>query len=218
MISLFLVSIFPGVLWVWYFYKKDKYDPEPRKLIVRDFIWGMIIVLPVSVLEAPFSNLLTSQTPLFVLFFATIFIVGLLEEGAKSYLVYVFHYRHPEFDEPLDGIIYGVTVGLGFAAFENLVYTMLYGYQVGLVRAILTSLAHASFTGIFGYFIARAKMKSKKRLVIYGYFLVSLIHGLYDFLIIGQIIGLLSTIIIVFTLQVYLALLIKKMVKISPFK
>lgn len=144
--------------------------------------------------------------------------MGILEEGAKSFLVYILHYQHPEFNEPLDGIIYGVTIGLGFAAFENLFYTLLYGYQVGLVRAVLTSLAHASFSGIFGYFLGRAKMESKKSLLIYGFLLVSLIHGLYDFLIIGQIIGLFSTVIIISVLQVYLALLIKKMVKISPFK
>jgi RsiW-degrading membrane proteinase PrsW (M82 family) len=162
--SLIIVSILPGILWVWYFYKKDIFDPEPKHLIIRDFIWGILAVFPASYLEAPFSDYLSSQTSLLTLFFSTILIVGVIEEGAKSLVVYILHYNHPDFNEALDGIIYGVTVGLGFAAFENLFYTMLYGYQVGLSRAVLTSLAHASFTGIFGYFLGQAKMNDNKSL------------------------------------------------------
>ncbi|MFW5999308.1 MAG: PrsW family intramembrane metalloprotease [Halanaerobiaceae bacterium] len=217
-LTLFFVSILPGILWVWYFYKKDIYDPEPKQLIVRDFIMGMVIVLPVSLLEEPFGGLLTPGTPLPVLFFATIFIVGIIEEGAKSLIVYRFHYRHPEFDEPIDGMIYGITVGLGFAAAENLFYTMIYGYQVGLTRAVLTSLAHASFTGIFGYFLSRARREKNKYLIPAGYFLVSVIHGIYNFLIIGNIVSFYITMGIILALQLYLASLLQQMSEISPFK
>ncbi|MFW6238470.1 MAG: PrsW family intramembrane metalloprotease [Halanaerobiales bacterium] len=213
-----MVSILPGILWVWYFYKKDIYDPEPKPLIIRDFILGMIIVVPVSLLEEPFSGLLTSATPLPVLFLSTIFIVGILEEGAKSLIVYRLHYKHPEFDEPIDGIIYGITVGLGFAAAENLFYTMIYGYQVGLTRAVLTSLAHASFTGIFGYFLSRARSENNIKLIPLGYILVSVIHGIYNFLIIGNIVSFYITVGIILALQLYLASLLRQMADISPFR
>ena len=178
----------------------------------------MGVVIPVGLLESPFGNLLTPTTPLPILFFSTIFIVGLLEEGAKSLVVYGLHFDHPDFDEPVDGIIYGVTVGLGFAAFENLFYTIIYGYRVGLIRAVLTSLAHAAFTGIFGYYLARAKQEKNNMLIWSGFFLVSLLHGIYDFLIIGNIIGFYMTVLIIIVLQVYLASLIRQMTNISPFK
>lgn len=213
-----MVSILPGILWVWYFYKKDKYDPEPKRLIIRDFLWGMFIVFPVSLLEAPFGNFLKPDTPLITLFIAMILIVGLFEEGAKSLLVYRFHYKHPEFNESLDGIIYGVTVGLGFAAFENLFYTVLYGYKVGLVRAVVTSLIHASFTGIFGYFLGQAKMKDNRSLIISGFILVTVLHGLYDFLLISNIIGLFSAVLIVIVLQLIITRLINITLKESPFR
>ena len=178
----------------------------------------MFAVFPASYLEAPFSNLLSPQTPLTTLFLSTILIVGIIEEGAKSLIVYIFHYNHPAFNEALDGIIYGVTVGLGFAAFENLFYTVLYGYQVGITRAVLTSLAHASFTGIFGYYLGQAKMNDNKSLIVLGYIAVSILHGLYDFLVIGKIIGPLFTIGIIAALYLYLAGLIKKTTVESPFR
>lgn len=218
LLKLFLVSILPGLLWVWYFYRQDRYDPEPKSLILRDFIWGMIIVLPASLLESPFGAFLSAQTPLLMLLLGTIFVVGLIEEGLKSYVVYRLHFDHPEFDEPVDGIIYGIIVGLGFAAFENLVYTVIYGYQVGLVRAVLTSLAHASFTGIFGYYLSRAKIMADSSLIVRGIILVSLLHGIYDFLVIGGFMGLITIVIVIAILQIYLASLIKGASEKSPFK
>lgn len=217
-IELFAVSILPGILWVWYFYQKDKHDPEPTKLIVRDFIWGLLLVFPAGILEAPFGSLLTSQTPLFILLFSSIFIVGFIEEGIKSYAVYKLHYKHPEFDEPIDGIIYGITLGLGFAAFENLFYTIIFGSRVGLVRAVLTSLAHASFTGIFGFYLGRAQNEDNRTLIWFGFFLVAILHGVYDFLVIGGFLNIFTTVAVIALLQVYLAFLLKKTANKSPFK
>lgn len=218
LVNLFFVSIFPGIIWVWYFYRQDRYDPEPKKLIIRDFIYGILIVFPVSLIESPFSGMISPETPLLTLLFGTIFVVGFVEEGAKSYVVYKLHYNHPSFDEPVDGIIYGVTVGLGFAAFENLFYTMMYGYQVGLIRAVLTNLAHASFTGIFGYYLSRAKQQNSRYHIWFGYILVSLLHGIYDFLVIGGFMGMVHTILIILILQLYLASLIRGATRNSPFK
>ncbi len=152
------------------------------------------------------------------IFFASIFVVGLIEEGAKAYIVYKFHYNHPEFNERIDGIIYGVTVGLGFAAAENLFYTIIYGYQVGIMRAFITTLAHASFTGIFGYFLGRAKIEKRSFCIIIGLGLAILLHGLYDFLIISNIIGFNYTIAIIIALQILLAYLIENLLDKSPFK
>lgn len=217
-LTLFIVSILPGILWVWYFYKKDRYDPEPKLLIVRDFILGLLVVIPVSYIEAPFSGFLENPGSLLTLFLASVFVVGLVEEGAKSLIVYFLHFDHPEFNESIDGIIYGVTVGLGFAAAENLFYTIMYGYRVGIVRAFLTTLAHASFSGIFGYFLGRAKMENRKACIYIGLALVIFMHGLYDFLVIGEFMGFYTTILTIVALQLYLAYLINKLLDRSPFK
>ncbi len=216
-IMLFLISILPGILWVRYFYKKDRYHPEPKLIIIRDFIAGMFAVLPASIIESPFSGLISNPPSLLILFLSTIFIVGFVEEGIKSILVYILHFKHPEFDEPLDGIIYGVTVGLGFAAAENLFYTIMYGYEVGLARAVITSLAHASFTGIFGFYLTQSRQYNNKHFIFFGFILVSFMHGLYDFLVISQLISFITTIIIIAALQIYLAYLIENLLIKAPF-
>lgn len=215
---MFFVSIVPGILWVRYFYKKDKYDPEPKKLIVRDFIWGLFIVIPVSFLESPFGGLLQPDSPLLVIFLASILVVGLIEEGAKAFVVYKFHYNHPEFNERIDGIIYGVTVGLGFAAAENLFYTIMYGYQVGIIRAFITTLAHASFSGIYGYFLGKARIEKRDSCMYIGLALAVVMHGLYDFLVISNIMNLAYTILTVILLQFLLAYLMENLLNQSPFK
>lgn len=208
-VKLFLVSILPGILWVIYFYRQDRNNPEPLKLIIRDFSWGFLLVFPAGILESPFARWLTAGTPPLQLFLACIFAVGFIEEGLKSYAVYRLHYGHPDFDEAIDGIIYGVTLGLGFATFENLFYTILYGYQVGLTRAFLTTLAHGAFTGIFGSYLSRGMKAGKKGIIWTGFFLVAFLHGLYDFLVISGYLNFFTSIIIILLLQFYLARLLQ---------
>ncbi|HLV09596.1 MAG TPA: PrsW family glutamic-type intramembrane protease [Halanaerobiales bacterium] len=208
-LKLFLVSILPGILWVIYFYRQDRVNPEPLKLIIRDFSWGFLLVFPAGILESPFAGWLTAGTPPLKLFLACVFVVGFIEEGLKSYAVYRLHYEHPDFDEPIDGIIYGVTLGLGFATFENLFYTILYGIQVGLTRAFLTTLAHSAFTGIFGSYLSRGRKEGGKGIVWRGFILVAFLHGLYDFLVISAYLILFTSIIIILLLQFYLARLLR---------
>ena len=88
---------------------------------------------------------------------AAVFGVGLVEEFFSYWAVRRVAYDHPEFNEPVDGIIYAVSCGLGFAAFENMLYASTLGLGVGMVRAVLTSLVHASFSGIVGFGMGVAK-------------------------------------------------------------
>jgi RsiW-degrading membrane proteinase PrsW (M82 family) len=118
------------------------------------------------------------------LFYYSFFFIGLIEEGLKFLiLALVVDYRK-EMNEPVDGIVYGVTVGLGFAALENLFYTQTMGFQVGLWRAVVTCLAHATFSGWGGYYLtaARPKRPFRQRFFI-GYGVALFWHGLYDYLI-----------------------------------
>ncbi len=209
-ITLFAVSILPGLLWVIYFYRMDKLDPEPKGLILRDFLLGMLLVYPASILETPFQSLISSEVSFLTLIFSTFLIVGLVEEGLKALVVYKVHYNHPAFDEPLDGIIYGITVGLGFAAFENFFYTSMFGIQVGLYRAFLTSLAHASFSGIFGYYLGQAKFRNRPKLIRRGLAIAVIYHGFYDFIIIGNYINNWFAVFLLIYFYYYLLKLIKQ--------
>ncbi len=99
-------------------------------------------------------------------------------------------YDHEEFDEVVDGIIYAVAAGLGFAAVENLFYSVRFGITVGLFRAFITDLAHASFSGIVGYHLGLAKLHKGNTtfLLLKGLAVAVGLHGMYDFLIISRLV------------------------------
>lgn len=220
LVGLFAISILPGIFWVWYFYRQDYLDPEPWRLIFLSFIAGALAVIPVSIIETPYASELNNTDNLWSLFFLILIVVGFSEEGFKFLAAYLAVYRKKEFNEVMDGIIYLVTAALGFAVVENLLYTKLYGYQVGAIRAVVTSLAHAGFSGIVGFNFGMARCYPEKRrfYIISGLVWGSLLHGIYDFLVIAQVINFLVTIILVLLLQLYLAQLIKRAKHLSPFK
>lgn len=187
LLSLILVSILPGVLWLSYFYRKDRYEPEPKKVIARVFFGGMLMVIPAGALELIGKDGLAaarSTGDLGLIFFYAFFFIGLIEEGLKFLLLVLAVDYRKDMNEPVDGIIYGITVGLGFAALENLLYTETMGFQVGLWRAVVTCLAHATFSGWGGYFLTAGlpKLPVVQRFLT-GLGVAFFWHGLYDFLI-----------------------------------
>ncbi|WP_018249237.1 PrsW family intramembrane metalloprotease [Orenia marismortui] len=215
---LLFVSLLPGLLWVYFFYRKDRYEPEPAALVLKAFIYGALAVVPVGFIETPFARSISNPSNLFILLLLTIGVIGIVEEFAKFAVIRYTIYNSEEFDEPVDGIIYSVSAGLGFAALENLLYTYVFGFQVGLIRAVITSLVHASFSGIMGYYLGKAKIEKQSSLIYKGLISVIILHGVYDFLIMS---GLVSNYIVysmVGLFYVYLIILINRAVEASPFK
>jgi len=206
-----LIAFIPGFLWVWYFYKKDIHEPEPKLYILKVFFYGALTVFPAAAMER--IILLTypnRQIPseYFSLLLFAIFAIGLVEEFWKYTAVRYSVYHTREFDEyPMDGLIYGVTAGLGFAALENLFYTVSFGVGTGVVRGVVTCLAHASFSGIVGYNLGLAKMNPlrEKYFIVRGLVLASILHGIYDFLFLSKILPLAGTapILILVTWQLF---------------
>lgn len=215
---LLVVSFGPGLLWVYYFYRKDRYDPEPIALVLKSFLYGILAVFPAVLFEYPFSKLIAQPPNLFVLLVLTILVIGLVEEVMKYVVIRYTVYKSDEFDEVVDGIIYLVSAGLGFAAFENLLYASVLGFKVGLVRAFVTSLVHASFSGILGYYLGRAKLENKPHLIYIALAQVIILHGLYDFLVMGNLISTFSVVGLVILLYFYLARLISKALQMSTFR
>lgn len=187
-IVLSLASIGPGLLWLWYFYRMDRHEPEPLKLIFKTFFAGLLLVIPAGLLEQFWKPQLISSinNGAWVDFLVMAFlVVALIEEGLKTIVLWWMVGKNKNLNEPADGIIYGVTLGLGFASLENLLWASIFGYGVAILRAVVTTLAHASFTGWAGYYIAKYKLESdaKASLVWMGFLVAFLTHGLYDFLL-----------------------------------
>ena len=169
-----------------YVYLRDKYDREPLKYLIITFLLGAATSAPIIFLGdkiQEFTGLSIEVAP----FLYAFFVVALMEEGLKYLVLRWYNYPHKEFDEPYDGIMYGVAVSLGFAAIENVLYVFWSEgeeLETGFLRMFTAVPAHAAFGVLMGYFVGRAKFLEKgnqwmERLKGLG--AAILVHGAYDY-------------------------------------
>lgn len=182
---LILAAIAPAFMVIIYIYLKDKYEKEPKRVMIYSFLLGAIVsVLITTILYVFFDYFLplNNKFSLTQLFIKAFFVVGLSEEFSKYVIVRYYSQPRRAFNEPFDGIVYAVMVSMGFAMIENLMYVFQGGLQVALIRAFTAVPAHATFGIIMGYFMGKAKfngMRIADNLI--GLSLAVLLHGLYDF-------------------------------------
>ena len=178
--------------WSLFVRRFDRSRPEPIWLVVTTFALGALSVVPAGAAEMacealtpwldPSVMTLGGQVwalPIAIAVFAIV--VGLAEEGSKFLGAWSLASHRQEFDEPVDGIIYGCAAALGFAAVENVKYFAL-GRMSGVViavRSFVTVPAHMFFGAIWGYALGR-KLVSKKTSVIGLFLLAALAHGAFD--------------------------------------
>jgi RsiW-degrading membrane proteinase PrsW (M82 family) len=172
----------PAMFWLWYFYRRDRYEPEPKLLIIRTFLLGMLITIPVAFIEGilPISDLVLA-----------VFAAPIIEELAKYFVVRRTVYRSAEFDEPMDGVVYAAAAALGFATLENIVYvTTAYLTSpledvvvIYALRALLSVPGHALFSSMWGYALGRAKFDPNRGpfFILGGLVLAIAMHGVFNF-------------------------------------
>lgn len=180
-----ILAIAPGVAISSYIIFKDEYNKEPRKHLLISFILGVISIVPAMALELPllWADQISFFSSTFGNAIKAFMMVALPEELAKFLMLKFYAYRQPEYDEPFDGIVYAVMVGMGFATAENIMYVYEYGAATGVVRMFLAVPAHATFAIIMGYFMGKARfsIKRERYLLAAGLFWSVLFHGSYDF-------------------------------------
>jgi len=145
---LLLVSVAPVLIIVLYIYFKDKYEKEPKRLLLYNFLLGAIVsIIITSILYYAFDIVLplANKTSVFQQFIKAFFVVALVEEFSKYIIIRYFAQPNKAFNEPFDGIVYSVMVSMGFAATENFFYVLEGGYTTALVRAFTAVPAHATF-------------------------------------------------------------------------
>jgi RsiW-degrading membrane proteinase PrsW (M82 family) len=169
-----LGSAIPVALWLAFFYTRDRFEREPKKLIAGLFAIGAVpVALLAGVTTAVLAALVGSAL--------AITLLGPVGEEVLKYLgLRVPARRSRSFDEPIDGMIYGSTVGLGFAFSENIDY-LVAGVRgtavlsdvplcepgiecflaVALVRGTGTALMHALSTGIAGFYLGKRVLANR---------------------------------------------------------
>lgn len=180
-LELVVIAIAPIVFLVWFMYSRDRYDREPRRLILKTFLVGAALIIPVVVLELIGTLILPPSDDPLALFLHFLLVVALVEESSKYAAVRISVYRSREFNEPMDGLVYGAIAALGFAAPENLLYVLSRGAALGIVRAVLSVPGHALWGAIIGYYLALQKLTSDRGAGVRGLSIAVVLHTLFDF-------------------------------------
>lgn len=214
------VELIPGLsalviclMWFLFFWRIDVFEQEPLLILG--------IALGLGVISAPITFILTdtlsSIYPLQLgvdwvgdLVYNIVFI-GVLEEVAKFAMILVVVLLFRQVNEPIDLMIYGSMVALGFATIENALYFTSYGLGIVFTRFLISTVMHLSMTGIICYWWARAAYINKRGpvlttlAVIRGLIVASVVHGLFDYFLISEFVQvpIVSIVIMIFTGMVY---------------
>jgi RsiW-degrading membrane proteinase PrsW (M82 family) len=190
--------IAPAILWIGYFYYKDRFQPEPVLIIGITYILGFAAaficyksysLLPLLGLPEDASILMEKHGLPFLLY--CLGAVGFLEELLKFLPFILIVIRFKVFDERVDGIIYASVIALGFASYENLHYLPLLDGFALFGRAIASPLTHTIFASIWGHWVGTTYLTAKSlhtgvskvwKASIFGLIIASLFHGIFDYL------------------------------------
>jgi RsiW-degrading membrane proteinase PrsW (M82 family) len=189
-----LPVILPVLFWAGYHYYKDRHLPEPVShlalafiLGVGSFYLGMFMYRALDFVNLRYDAYLLAETSLPGLFAYAILVIGVIEELAKMipFLLVVIHFK--EFDEPIDGIIYGSFIALGFAAVENIQYLHFVTGLEAWARGFAGPVIHIVFASIWGYYIGKAYLcrRSLGLTFLAALAFTAILHGIYDFVVIA---------------------------------
>jgi RsiW-degrading membrane proteinase PrsW (M82 family) len=186
--NLLFISLAPILIIAFYIYSRDKYEKEPLAVLLKALLTGVLIVLPVVLIEKIIAMPSEMMEGLPAAAYTAFFVAGLTEEGMKFLAFYIFFWNSRNFNEKFDGIVYTVYIALGFAGVENILYVFSGGYGVGLIRAITAVPAHALFGIVMGYYFGLAKFNTLQRTgyLILAFLLPFIFHGTYNFLLMGN--------------------------------
>ena len=184
-----VVAAAPSLFLLTFFYLRDRYEREPLRQILMAFGLGLYAMIAAQGMAAtaegwfPAGWLHAGGEPARLV--DAFVLSGLVEELAKWVVLMAAIYHWDEFDEPMDGVVYGVAVSLGFATLENFLYVARLGLgATAWLRALFAVPAHALFGAGMGYYAGRAKFDRggvlwRDRVLCLA--VPVLFHGLYDF-------------------------------------
>lgn len=183
-----LAALAPIAILAYHIYRRDKFQKEPVKELLKAFGMGILSV-PVSLLISTpleFAGFYSMETQTLLDAVKVSFLgAAIPEEIAKFLMLWLFVRKSRCFDENVDGIVYASVVSLGFAAVENILY-LVTNYEswisVGITRALFSVPGHFFFGVLMGYYYSLFRFypaagRKVKWLVLGAPILA---HGLFD--------------------------------------
>lgn len=200
-----ILGVLPSLVWLTIFLREDVRPHHPKRLIVRVFIAGGLIAIPVLAAGIAMLCILsgcpeTEQVfkpviPIPAAFAAAIFSligVAFAEEIGKFIAATTAVKRDPTFNDPVDAMLFVIIASLGFAAVENVAFALSASVQekglfAGVVailfmRFLSANLLHVVTSGVVGFAFAHTLFdkNSSKKLLWGGIAAATLIHWFYN--------------------------------------
>ncbi len=182
----FLAGLIPALFWLWFLLREDKCSPEPRILIISSFVSGMLIVPLVLPLQEFAMTQYKGQN--------LIFVWVIIEEILKYSAALIVVLWNRAVDEPIDTIIYMITIALGFSALENALFIFnpltdgnyMESFITGNFRFLGATLLHVLASATVGIAMAFSFYKRSSVKIIsacIGLFIAILLHALFNLFI-----------------------------------
>lgn len=182
----FVGGLVPALFWLWFWLREDKARPEPYGLIAMAFVAGMLVVPIALPLQKLALDLFTDA------YLITVWVT--IEELLKYAVALMVIFWHKEVDEPIDLVIYMITIALGFAALENSLFMFnplqdgqyAHSFITGNFRFLGATLLHVLASGTVGIFLALTFYKQNLIKLLGGMVGLSLaivLHALFNFFI-----------------------------------
>jgi RsiW-degrading membrane proteinase PrsW (M82 family) len=192
--SLGAAAIAPSLLILWTVATMDN-RREPARVVLIAFLLGAASAYLISYLNMPVPGVsLLGDAPVLQAFLQAVVGVAAPEEALKLIVLVFFCSRYIAYDHPMEGVVYGAAVGLGFAAYENLFYLAGnpdYWKTLALVRGLFTVPVHGALGVIIGIYAVKARFGSataetrrrgyRTTSYLTGWAIATVLHGLFDF-------------------------------------
>jgi RsiW-degrading membrane proteinase PrsW (M82 family) len=184
----FLAGIIPALFWLWFWLREDKVHPEPKVLIGTAFVAGMLVVGLVLPLQQYAMQRFSGHN--------LVFVWVIIEEALKFSAALIVVLWNRAVDEPIDAIVYMISIALGFSALENALFIFnplsdgdyVNSFVTGNFRFLGATLLHVLASGTVGIAMALSYYKRSAVKVIaatLGLFIAIILHALFNFTIMG---------------------------------
>lgn len=190
------LGFLPAIAWLIFFSLEDRMHPEPKKMVIKVFIVGIISALAAAAIQLILQDTVFTSFNIQETDKVSFIALAFIEEMIKFAAVYVMVRRSKYLDEPVDYMIYMITGALGFAAIENALFLFQKSsgiiLEIMILRAVGATLLHALASGFIGFYWAKRKL-------IIGLIMAVLLHAGFNYLILKfSIAPIYATVILVF--------------------
>ena len=192
-----VLTFVPSIVLLLYFTLSDKFK-EPKSTVILIFFLGFLICLPAGILNSLSHDFFYDGSKYSENLTSSFLGPAWAEELLKFSILYLIVLKRNEFNEPMDGLVYGVGVSLGFATYENYTYVyewaskvaseegydaVEFSYLVALGRSYSAVPMHGLNGAVMGYYFGMYAFSGNKNFLILSLVLPYLFHGFYNYLV-----------------------------------